>query len=494
MPLLALKEQAVKTLRNYVLVLTNRLSQIKLFINQLEELLKSKRFVNPFLTFKVHRMLYLDCKKWLNVLKEKQGLKEIAHLQGLRHNMPTKIDYEEAIFGMNRLQSTYKLDPAEMSVGFLRGKQYRCKKLSYLDCLTIGYGDDLEKKFQSAERWFKLALQKYYSEPKSRALKIFGWSDDIILRLLMKATQSSGRYKDALQYAKKGLSLGYSQTHWQDQVSRLKNLSSKPEVLKPEEPNQFLFKPACLMEYPAKSNLHCRLLRSTPFLQLAPIKAEELSLDPSINIYHNLIDDREIALLKNLSNPHLSRSKFYTYEGKVVVDFSNLRTCKTMRLKDNVDHKLMKNLNQRIMDATGLSMAESEELQISNYGIGGHLYEHEDASRSSGGSFWKSGHRIITALYYLSDVEQGGETVFPFVGIRVRTQKGSLLVWNNLVLNGTSDWRSVHISCPILMGDKWIATKWFREHAQMFIRPCPLKINAPPEFNQTKIKNKFFKE
>nr|XP_016993122.2 prolyl 4-hydroxylase subunit alpha-2-like [Drosophila takahashii] len=492
MPLLNLKEEATGNLKNYASALTKRLSKVKMAINQLEDFLEPKPLSNPFFTFKQSRVLHCDYRKWLNFLKEKPGLGEISKLQSLRPIMPTKIDYDEALYGMHRLQSTYRLDPAEMSVGLIKGKQYRCKHFNAMDSLMVGSVNYLDEKFQSAERWFQLALEKYYSDPTSKLFDVFGRSDDFILKLLMKAAQSSGRYKAALEYAEKALALNRSHTFWQQQIPRLKNLSSTPEYVTPEQPSKYLFKPACRMEYPAKKYLRCHLLFSSPFLRLAPIKMEELNLDPPINIYHNLIHNDEIVLLKALSSPHLKRSEFYTSTNEVIVDYSSLRTCKTMRIKDSAHHSLMKNMNQRVMDATGLSDFESEELQISNYGIAGHLYEHEDSSQTVECEFWKTGNRIITALFYLSDVELGGETVFPFLDLRVQTQKGSLLVWYNILLNGTSDWRTTHISCPILMGDKWIATKWFREYPQMFVRPCPLKMKPVPEYSYKAVKNKFF--
>ncbi|KAI8041517.1 prolyl 4-hydroxylase subunit alpha-2 [Drosophila gunungcola] len=494
LPLLSLREKATENLQNYAMVLTKQLSNIKLAINKLENLLNRQHSSNPYDTFKLARLLHFDWPNWLHYLKRKHGIEEIANLQDLRHKMPTKIDYKEALYAIHRLQSTYRLDPAEMSIGLLRGKKYRFKKLSALEYLVLGSVYYLDEKFQRAEQWFQLALENYYKDQNSKKFDIFGCSNDFILKLLMKAAQSSGRYKAALGYAEKALILDQSHSFWQQQIPRLKNLSSIPEVLKPEHPNRYLFKPACLMEYPAKKHLRCHLLHSSPFLLLAPIKVEELNHDPPIKMYHNLINNEEILLLKTLSNPHLKRSMFYTSADKIIEDFSNLRTCKTMRLKDNVDHTLMNNLNERIMDATGLSVKESEELQITNYGIAGHLFEHEDASESTDSTFWTSGNRIITALYYMSDVEQGGETVFPYLDLRVRTQKGSLLVWYNLLLNGTIDWRVTHVSCPIIMGDKWIATKWLREKPQMFIRPCPLKMKPPPEYSAKMVEDKFFKE
>ncbi|KAH8296536.1 hypothetical protein KR054_007593, partial [Drosophila jambulina] len=434
LPLLELKEKAVGNLKNYVVALKERLSHIEFIFDK----------------FKLTRLLYIDMKKLIDFLKENPGIKEIAVSQSLRPKMPSKIDYKEGLYAINRLQSTYRLDPAEIANGFLGERKYRSKPWSSIECIMVGSVHYLDEKFQGAERWFQLALEKYYKNPK--LFETFGWSRDFILMLLMKASQSSGRYKAALGYAEKA---NTDSKYWQEQIPRLKKLSMQP-VVKPNEPkNTYMFKPACRKEYPAKQRLQCHYLSSTPFLKLAPIQMEELNIEPPINMYHNLIHEREISKLKNLSRPHLKRSQFMTRNNELVWDFSNLRTCKTMRLKDNAHEKLMKNLNQRITGATGLSVLESEELLLTNYGIGGHLFEHQDALNGLSSDFWNSGNRVITALFYLSDVFQGGETLFPYLDLKVKTRKGSLLVWYNLLLNGSVDWRLKHISCPILMGDKW---------------------------------------
>lgn len=48
--------------------------------------------------------------------------------------------------------------------------------------------------------------------------------------------------------------------------------------------------------------LRCRYLSEhSPFTKLAPIKVEEVNLNPDIFIYHNIIYDKEIEALKELS-------------------------------------------------------------------------------------------------------------------------------------------------------------------------------------------------
>jgi hypothetical protein len=78
-------------------------------------------------------------------------------------------------------------------------------------------------------------------------------------------------------------------------------------------------------------------------------------------------------------------------------------------------------------------------------------------------------------LFYLSDVEEGGETVFPRAstrvsgpgwsdcareGMAVKPVAGDALLFYGLLPDGTKDWNSLHGSCPTLRGHKWSATKW----------------------------------
>lgn len=75
-------------------------------------------------------------------------------------------------------------------------------------------------------------------------------------------------------------------------------------------------------------------------------------------------------------------------------------------------------------------------------------------------------------LFQLSDVVKGGETVFPYVKARVPVRKGSAAFWHNLKPSGESDYFTKHAGCPVLLGEKWVANKWIREHGQEFRRPC----------------------
>ena len=81
---------------------------------------------------------------------------------------------------------------------------------------------------------------------------------------------------------------------------------------------------------------------------------------------------------------------------------------------------------QRVGDVTGLSMITSEELQVSNYGMGGHYEPHFDFARREESKAFASlgtGNRIATWLFYVSDVDLGGATVFPSLDMTLWPKK-----------------------------------------------------------------------
>ena len=67
-----------------------------------------------------------------------------------------------------------------------------------------------------------------------------------------------------------------------------------------------------------------------------------------------------------------------------------------------------------------------------------------------------------TFMVYINDIDDGGETYFPRLNIKVIPKMGSALVWNNLFIDGSLNPFSEHQSLSVKSSEKYILTKWFR--------------------------------
>ncbi|KAF7283400.1 hypothetical protein GWI33_000692 [Rhynchophorus ferrugineus] len=163
------------------------------------------------------------------------------------------------------------------------------------------------------------------------------------------------------------------------------------------------------------------------------------------------------------------------------LEVAQYRISKSAWLKEDEDERISV-ITRRINDMTGLTMSTAEELQVVNYGIGGHYEPHFDFARKEETNAFRNlgtGNRIATVLFYMSDVEQGGATVFPVLKTALWPKKGTAAFWFNLFESGHGDKRTRHAACPVLAGSKWVSNKWIHEAGQEFLRPCLL--NPPPE-------------
>ncbi|MBC7919080.1 MAG: 2OG-Fe(II) oxygenase [Rhodoferax sp.] len=124
-------------------------------------------------------------------------------------------------------------------------------------------------------------------------------------------------------------------------------------------------------------------------------------------------------------------------------------------------------LEARIATVMNWPAENGEGLQILNYQVGAEYKPHFDyfppGDPGSAVHLAKGGQRVSTLVIYLNDVEGGGETMFPEVGISVTPKKGSAVYFEYCNSRGQIDPLSLHCGVPVVAGEKWIATKWMRE-------------------------------
>ncbi|VVB08783.1 unnamed protein product [Arabis nemorensis] len=150
-------------------------------------------------------------------------------------------------------------------------------------------------------------------------------------------------------------------------------------------------------------------------------------------------------------------------------------------------------IEEKIAKATRIPISHYESFNILRYQLGQKYDSHYDAFNPAEYGPQKS-QRLVSFLLYLSSVEEGGETMFPFevqngkdmngsygyqkcIGLKVKPRQGDAIFFYNLFPNGTIDQASVsdnkkqfrtycrplHGSCPVMKGEKWVATKWIRD-------------------------------
>ncbi|XP_034484473.1 prolyl 4-hydroxylase subunit alpha-3 [Drosophila innubila] len=213
-----------------------------------------------------------------------------------------------------------------------------------------------------------------------------------------------------------------------------------------------------LGEESVSSSLKCSYNTiSSPFLRLAPLKLEQLSLDPQIVLYHDVIYKQEIADILRLTKPYFRRALVGSDVARSDVRRGSMR----VGLAQNASLSIER-LNRRLKDMSGFELSFNKELEVINYGIGGQYYMHYKCRfELNKQAYLENNNRIATVLLYLTDVQLGGFTSFPLLNMGVQPKKGAALMWHNVNNAAESDKRMLHAACPVLQGNRWVAAQWF---------------------------------
>lgn len=123
-------------------------------------------------------------------------------------------------------------------------------------------------------------------------------------------------------------------------------------------------------------------------------------------------------------------------------------------------------IERRIDDCLGLDPSFGETMQGQRYAPGQQFKGHYDwfwtRTEYWQGESKRGGQRSWTAMIYLNDVEEGGDTEFSRIGLSVPPQRGVLLAWNNMTAEGSPNFETLHAGTPVVKGVKYVITKWYR--------------------------------
>jgi prolyl 4-hydroxylase len=204
------------------------------------------------------------------------------------------------------------------------------------------------------------------------------------------------------------------------------------------------------------------------FMGDALVKQPEMSIAlqmklPDVTVYSHFLTDAQCDELVSQAGTNLKRSSVVDKDtGGSVVNEARTSSGTFFRRGQT---PLIKYVEQRISDLTGIPVEHGEGLQILRYEVGQQYKPHHDYFDSNNKGFANivkdGGQRIGTFLIYLNTPIKGGGTVLPEAGVTVTANKGNALLFK--YPKASADEKTLHGGEPVEAGVKWVATKWLRE-------------------------------
>lgn len=207
----------------------------------------------------------------------------------------------------------------------------------------------------------------------------------------------------------------------------------------------------------------------------------------------NFLREEECDYLNVIIQKNSSRSTVATTESNGEGIVHEGRTSYTATLPN--EDPIVSIINDRISKEIGIEEKYGESVQGQVYDIGQEFKHHTDyfSEDTYPNNCLYSGQRTWTVMVYLNDVEEGGMTDFPHIGLIVTPKKGMAVAWKNSDGTGKEYTASMHAGLPVVKGKKIIITKWYREREWNMVEDMRLAkefFSKKNNTNSEKIKSK----
>ena len=185
------------------------------------------------------------------------------------------------------------------------------------------------------------------------------------------------------------------------------------------------------------------------------MNVKKLCEDPLICEIENFLSKAECEKLINSTNQHMDESNInFGQKDKTY------RQSKSININDDeLEMKVTATVNELLKS----NFFPNQEIQITKYSIGGFYKEHFDAFLDHQEDGRKQ--RLISAIIYLNDNFNGGETTFDRLKFSIPPRTGKLIIFKNCI--GDTNYihpNSLHSSEEITKGQKFVATLWLRNN------------------------------
>ncbi|HEX8526110.1 2OG-Fe(II) oxygenase [Allosphingosinicella sp.] len=182
---------------------------------------------------------------------------------------------------------------------------------------------------------------------------------------------------------------------------------------------------------------------------------ERVSESPEVTVYRGLFSAAECDYLRQMAEPGYQPSFVYDSAGRPLRD--TIRTSDGSTIHWQIEDPAVHALNRRLAATSGTGYDQGESLQILRYRPGEQYHPHFDYVEDS------DNQRILTALVYLNQDYEGGETCFVKTGLKVKGRKGDAVVFRNAAPDGRIDPLAEHAGLPVTSGIKYLASRWICE-------------------------------
>ncbi|RJF96361.1 proline hydroxylase [Noviherbaspirillum saxi] len=186
---------------------------------------------------------------------------------------------------------------------------------------------------------------------------------------------------------------------------------------------------------------------------------------PRVVLFGNVLSDEECDAMIAYTESRLERSPVVSdRDGSTQVHAH--RSSRGAMLQRG-ECELVSRIENRLAALIDWPVENGEGLQVLRYEKDNEYRPHYDwfdaASPGPRKHLERGGQRVATIIMYLSEVEEGGGTSFPNIGLQVQPKKGSAVCFLNTDHYGNPDQKTLHAGEPVARGVKVIATKWLRQ-------------------------------
>lgn len=193
---------------------------------------------------------------------------------------------------------------------------------------------------------------------------------------------------------------------------------------------------------------------------------QPISRAPRIGFVDNVLTGEECDYLIMLAEPSLMASlTLDPISGKMVS--STLRTSRSMNFQPVTKDIALHLVERRLATLAEMPVDHAEPLAVLHYRKGEEYKPHYDyftpEAMAKEPRLSASGQRLVTTFVYLTDVERGGGTDFPRLMKTVEPRRGRALLMHNCDPDRRPYPATLHAGLPVVAGEKWLVTLWFRE-------------------------------